>query len=79
MTDLLQGLIRKSFDLNPVFINGGWLELDSIEDYNLYKKLYFFVYIFLTKCKNEIKTVLLLLLFFFVFFFFYNWQKHVRF
>ena len=40
MTDLLQGLIRKSFDLNPVFINGGWLELDSIEDYNLYKKLY---------------------------------------
>ena len=39
MTDLLQGLIKESFPLNPVFINGGWIELDSIEDYNLYKKL----------------------------------------
>ena len=40
MTDLLQGLIKNSLHLNPVFINGGWIELDSLDDYNLYKKLY---------------------------------------
>ena len=40
MTDLLQGLIDNSYKLNPIFVNGGWIELDSINDYNLYKKLF---------------------------------------
>jgi len=40
MTDLLEGLIKESFQLKPIFINGGWIELDSIDDYELYKKMY---------------------------------------
>ena len=40
MTDLLQGLINEGYELKPVIINGRWIELDSIDDYNLYKKLY---------------------------------------
>ncbi len=40
MTDLLQGLINESFQLKPVFIEGGWIELDSIDDFKLYNKLF---------------------------------------
>lgn len=40
MTDLLQGLIRAGNNLKAVFINNGWLELDSISDYEIYQKMY---------------------------------------
>ena len=40
MTDLLQGLINNNCKIMSVPINGGWLEVDSINDYNLYKKKY---------------------------------------
>ena len=39
MTDLLQGLIRAGYKLTSIPINGGWLELDTIDDYDLYNNL----------------------------------------
>ena len=38
MTDFLQGLIDDDSKLKAVIIEGGWLELDSMDDYNLYTK-----------------------------------------
>ncbi|QLH07830.1 sugar phosphate nucleotidyltransferase [Nitrosopumilus ureiphilus] len=38
MTDLLQGLIDEGHKIKSIPINNGWLELDSINDYNLYNK-----------------------------------------
>ena len=40
MTDLLQGLIESGCNLKAVFTNNGWLELDSIHDYEIYNKMY---------------------------------------
>tara|TARA_Y100001936_G_C16044531_1_gene653779 strand:+ start:981 stop:1775 length:795 start_codon:yes stop_codon:yes gene_type:complete len=40
MTDLIQGLINNNYQVASVPINGGWLEIDSINDYNLYQKRY---------------------------------------
>ncbi len=40
MTDFLQGLINEKHKLKAVLIENGWLELDSIQDYNIYNKLY---------------------------------------
>ncbi len=34
MTSFLQILISKNFKLTPVYINGGWIEIDSPEDLN---------------------------------------------
>jgi len=39
MTDLLQGLIYAGYKLTSIPINGGWLELDTIDDYDLYNNL----------------------------------------
>ena len=39
MTDFLQGLIRNNQKLNAIIIENGWLEIDSLEDYNLYEKM----------------------------------------
>ena len=39
MTDLLQGLIHEGYKLTSIPINGGWLELDTINDYDLYNNL----------------------------------------
>ena len=39
MTDLLQGLIRDGYKLTSIPINGGWLELDTIDDFDLYNNL----------------------------------------
>ncbi len=39
MTDLLQGLIKSHIELKALIINGGWLEFDSFDDYNLYQKM----------------------------------------
>lgn len=40
MTDLLQELIKKGKKLSPVFINNGWLEIDTLDDLTLYNNLY---------------------------------------
>jgi L-glutamine-phosphate cytidylyltransferase len=39
MTDLLQGMIRSGIQLSSVPVNNGWLELDSLDDFDLYSKL----------------------------------------
>ena len=38
MTDFLQGLIHDDHKLNVVPVENGWLEIDSINDYNLYNE-----------------------------------------
>jgi L-glutamine-phosphate cytidylyltransferase len=38
MTDFLQSLIKENCKIKAISINNGWLELDSISDYNIYKK-----------------------------------------
>ena len=38
MTDFLQGLINDDHKLNAVPVENGWLEIDSINDYNLYNE-----------------------------------------
>ena len=38
-TDLLQGLVTEGNELKPIFINGGWLEFDTINDFELYEKM----------------------------------------
>ena len=40
MTDFLQGLINDGCKLKAVEIENGWLELDTINDYNKYTELY---------------------------------------
>ena len=36
MTTLIQMIIDNLMDVQPVFINGGWLEIDSVEDLEVY-------------------------------------------
>lgn len=38
-TDLLHGLIREGNKLKAIPINGGWLELDTIDDYKMYNNM----------------------------------------
>ena len=40
MTDFLQGLVNEKYKLKAILIKNGWLELDSIHDYEIYNKLY---------------------------------------
>ncbi len=40
MTDFLQGLIKDNQKITPVFVNNGWLELDSKKDYRIYNELF---------------------------------------
>ena len=40
MTDFLYGLIKNNFKLKAIMVKNGWLELDSVHDYELYQKLY---------------------------------------
>jgi len=40
MTDLLQGLINSNYQLHSVPINSGWLELDTIEDFETYQRMF---------------------------------------
>ena len=40
MTDLLQGLINSNYQLRSVPIHGGWLELDTVEDFETYQRLF---------------------------------------
>ena len=39
MTDLLQGMINSGHQLKAIMIEHGWLELDSINDFELYNNL----------------------------------------
>ena len=39
MTDLLNYLISVGCELKAIKIQNGWLELDSLSDYELYKNL----------------------------------------
>ncbi len=38
MTDFLQCLIKENRKIKAIPINNGWLEMDSMRDYNIYKK-----------------------------------------
>ena len=40
MTDLLQGLINSNYQLRSVPIHGGWLELDTISDFEIYQRMF---------------------------------------
>ena len=40
MTDLIQGLINDGYKIKSIPITNGWLELDSINDYQIYEKMY---------------------------------------
>jgi len=39
MTDLLQGLINEGIEVRPVWIEGGWLEIDTMNDLSLAETL----------------------------------------
>jgi len=39
MTSLIQMIIDDLMDVQPIFINGGWIEVDSVEDLEAYKKV----------------------------------------
>lgn len=40
MTDFLQSLIDFGYSIKPVIVENGWLELDSLNDYELYNKMF---------------------------------------
>ena len=40
MTDLISGLIREGCKIKSIPIRNGWLELDTIQDYKIYEKMY---------------------------------------
>ena len=40
MTDFIQGLIHHGCKIKAILIKGGWLELDTIDDYEMYNKMY---------------------------------------
>jgi L-glutamine-phosphate cytidylyltransferase len=40
MTDLLQGMIKEGFSIKAIPISNGWLEIDTVSDYQTYTKLY---------------------------------------
>ena len=39
MTSFLQHLISQGHRISPVFVDGGWLEVDTVQDLNLYEQL----------------------------------------
>ena len=39
IVDLLQGLIKINYPLHALLVDNGWLEFDTINDYNLYSKM----------------------------------------
>lgn len=40
LTSFIQLLIKDNFKIKAVLVKNGWLEIDSIQDLNLYKRLY---------------------------------------
>ena len=39
MTSFIQFIIDNLLDVKPVFIDGEWLEIDTIQDLNIYEKV----------------------------------------
>ena len=39
MTSFIQMIIENLLDVQPVFIDGGWLEIDSLKDIEVYDKI----------------------------------------
>ena len=39
IVDLLSGLIKKNVKVNSILIDNGWLEFDTINDYELYSNM----------------------------------------
>ena len=39
ITDVLQGLINDGVKVSPVWVNGGWVEIDTVSDLRLAEKL----------------------------------------
>ena len=54
MTDMLQTLIDEGHDVGPAFIDGGWVEIDTVDDMNLQiptiKKNNWIIFIFNSHC-----------------------------
>lgn len=40
MTDLLQGMINTGISIKAIPISNGWLEIDTVKDFETYKRLY---------------------------------------
>ena len=40
LTSFIQLLIKDNIKIKAVLVKNGWLEIDSIQDLNLYKRLY---------------------------------------
>jgi choline kinase len=41
MTSIIQSLIDNNWDVRPAFVSGGWFEVDSVEDLEVYRKSFF--------------------------------------
>ena len=39
IVDLLQGLIKRNYSINSILIDNGWLEFDTMNDYELYSDM----------------------------------------
>ena len=39
MTDFLQGMIDRKIEINPVFINEGWAEIDNKKDLKIAQQM----------------------------------------
>jgi hypothetical protein len=39
MTSFFQAMIDSDFTIHPVMIDNGWLELDTVSDYETYQQL----------------------------------------
>ena len=39
IVDLLEGLIKNNYSIYALLTNNGWLEFDTINDYELYKEM----------------------------------------
>ena len=40
IVDLLEGLIKLKYPIHSIVIDNGWLEFDTISDYELYSDMY---------------------------------------
>ena len=40
MTSFIQGLIDNSWKVSSVLVNGGWLEIDTLNDFKIYNTMY---------------------------------------
>lgn len=40
ITDFLQELIEQGFNVEPIYIHGGWMEIDTLQDYHRAQRFY---------------------------------------